>query len=177
MVVLIIIVSTISAGFLTVFNIFTKDRIAYNQEIKLKKSVLNVFGIDYQKDEIIELFDQQVEQKELHGRTIYEYYENGEISSLSFEISGPGFWGPITVLVAIDPGLTVLKGVEIIHQEETPGLGGRISEDEFKSQFKGKQTEPEIFVDGITGATMTSRAFARIINEGVEAFKAEHNGQ
>lgn len=176
MVVLMIIVATISAGLITVFNICTRERIAFNQEVKLKKSVLNVFGIAYEKDKIIELFNEAVKQKEIGGRTVYQYYEDGEISSLSFEISGPGFWGPITALVALEPDLILLQGIEILHQEETPGLGGRISEDEFTSQFKGKATEPKISIDGITGATMTSGAFAKIINESVKAFKLEYNG-
>ncbi|MCQ9206905.1 MAG: FMN-binding protein [Omnitrophica bacterium] len=173
MIALIVLVSGISAGLLVTINICTKDRIAWNKEIKLKKSVLNVFGIPYKKNEIINVFGKKVEIGELGGRPFYRYYERGKVSGIAIEIKGAGFWGPISALVALKPGLGTIKGVEILHQEETPGLGGRIAEDEFKDQFKGRSVEPEISVDAITGATMTSKAFKKIINENVKSFKDE----
>lgn len=173
MVVVIVLVSGISAGLLTTINICTKDRIARNKEIKLKKSVLNVFGVPYEKDGIIDVFGKKVETGDLDGRPFYRYYEGGKVSGVAFEIKGAGFWGPISALVALEPDLGAIKGVEILHQEETPGLGGRITEEEFRSQFKGRSTRPEISVDAITGATMTSKAFKKIINENVKSFKDE----
>ncbi len=171
MVVLIIIVAGISAGLLTTINMCTKDRIALNKEVKLKKSVLNVFDIPYEKEGIIDIFNKRVEIDEIKGSIFYRYYDKGKASGVAFEIKGAGFWGPIVALVALAPDLETIKGIEILRQEETPGLGGRITEDEFKNQFKGKAVEPEISIDGITGATMTSKAFKKIINENVKSFR------
>ncbi len=173
MVVLIIIIASISAGLLTAINIFTKGRIARNEEIKLKRSVLDVFDIVYEKEEIIDIFNERIEAQELNGKTFYQYYDRGKISGVAFEMKGAGFWGPIFALVALEPNLDTIKGIEILRQEETPGLGGRITEDEFKDQFRGRPVMPEISVDAITGATMTSKAFKKIINENVKAFRAE----
>jgi Na+-transporting NADH:ubiquinone oxidoreductase subunit C len=69
---------------------------------------------------------------------------------------------------------TTLSGVSIVSQNETPGLGARIEEPWFTSQFAGK-TGPFRFVeegtsnsddeiDSITGATRTSQSFKNIIN-------------
>ena len=173
MIVLIIIVAGISAGLLTAINIWTKPKIALNEEIKLKKSVLSVFDIPYEKEEIIDIFDKKIKAQEKSGRIFYQNYDKGKISGVAFEMKGAGFWGPIVCLVALEPDLSSIKGIEILHQEETPGLGGRIAEDEFKNQFKGKPVEPEVSVDAITGATMTSRAFKKIINENVKSFREE----
>jgi len=168
---LIIIVASISAGLLTAINIGTKERIALNEEIKLKRSVLDVFDIPYEKEEIIDIFNKRIEIEKIDDQVSYQYFERGRISWVAFEIKGSGFWGPITGLVALDPDFNTIKGIEILHQEETPGLGGRIIEAEFKDQFKGKTVEPEISIDAITGATMTSKAFKKIINEDVKAFR------
>ncbi|MFH1593278.1 MAG: FMN-binding protein [Candidatus Omnitrophota bacterium] len=175
MVGLIIIVSGISAGLLTAINLGTRDRIALNEEIKLKRSVLNVFDIDYSEGDVIDIFNKRIEASRIGARPVYEYRDMEKISGVAFEMKGSGFWGPIYALVALEPDLTAIKGIEILHQEETPGLGGRITEDEFKDQFKGKPVDPEISIDAITGATMTSKAFKKMINENVRSFKADYS--
>lgn len=171
MVGLILIVASISAGLLTAINIYTKPMIALNAELKLKKSILDVFNIEYGKDEIIDVFNEKIKMQDMTDDKYYEYYERGKAVGVAFEIKGPGFWGPILALVALDAGLETIKGIEILRQEETPGLGGRIVEAEFKDQFKGRLVEPEITVDAITGATMTSKAFKKIINGNVKSFR------
>lgn len=176
MIALIVIISTISAVLLTTIYIYTSPRIALNAEIKLKKGVLSVFNIPFEKKEIIEIFDKNIRIKSKDLFIYYEYYKRNRLNGIAFEIKGPGFWGPITALVALEPDMRKLKGVEILHQEETPGLGGRIAEDEFKDQFKGKPVVPEIAIDAITGATMTSKAFKKIINENVKSFRKEYKG-
>ena len=81
-----------------------------------------------------------------------------------------------------------------IEQAETPGLGGRITEDAFEQQFKGLNAAPPeqgrqyIYVarerpenrndprfgrsvDAITGATQTSMAVERLLNADLEQFR------
>lgn len=171
---LILIVASVSSGLLTAVNILTKARIKKNEEEKLKRSVLNVFSIPYEKETIIDTFGRTVEIREKNGQTYYRYMENGKISGIACEIKGPGFWGPISGLVALNDSLNFIKGIEILHQEETPGLGGRITESEFKDQFRGRPVRPEIKVDAITGATMTSKAFKELINKDVKSFRENY---
>jgi len=47
-----------------------------------------------------------------------------------------GFKTTIKVLLALEPDYTI-KGLEILEQEEDPGLGGEIEKNYFKNQFKG----------------------------------------
>ena len=85
-------------------------------------------------------------------------------------------------MIAIKPDLKTIKGITIIHQAETPGLGGRIAEPEFLDRFKGKDVFPSLMierpgkanknneVDGITGATLSGKAFERILNREIKKY-------
>jgi Na+-transporting NADH:ubiquinone oxidoreductase subunit C len=95
----------------------------------------------------------------------------------------PGLWGPITAVLATDKAGTVIQGFAIVDQQETPGLGGRITEPWFTAQFKGKKTLPDgtiAFaqgtgkgnfdpnngtVDAITGASRTSDFVKALVNK------------
>lgn len=52
----------------------------------------------------------------------------------------PGFKTFIKVMLALNPGLEIL-GLEIMENEEDPGLGKEIEQEYFKNQFKGKTFE------------------------------------
>jgi Na+-transporting NADH:ubiquinone oxidoreductase subunit C len=91
-------------------------------------------------------------------------------------------WGPIHGIVALLADLKTIKGITIIHQEETPGLGGRIAETDFLDKFKAKKVFPRLIiqppgkavaeneVDGITGATLSCKAFEAILNSEIEKY-------
>jgi len=75
--------------------------------------------------------------------------------------------GAVVMMVAIDGNMKV-RGIEILSHGETAGLGAKITEDKFKSQFPGKDAEglsvvknpttnPNEF-EAVTGATISSRA-------------------
>jgi len=49
----------------------------------------------------------------------------------------PGFKTFVRVMLAVDPSFDIM-GLEIMEQEEDPGLGAEIQEDYFKNQFVGK---------------------------------------
>ena len=52
----------------------------------------------------------------------------------------PGYKTHIAIMLALDPGYSVL-GLEIMEHEEDPGLGAEIEQDYFKNQFKHKPFE------------------------------------
>jgi len=152
---------------------YTADRIKKNKEFKVKMRVLDALGIQYTKDSVEGKFSEGVKAREIKGKIFYVSQDG----NISFEISGSGLWGPIQGILAMSSDLETVKGISIVHQEETPGLGGRIAEREFLDTFVGKRISPEIRirppgkasgeneVDGITGATLSSKAFERIIND------------
>ncbi len=172
----VIVLGSISSGLLVGINSWTKPKVIKNKELKLKSSILDVFGIKYEKDTIESVFSQNIETFEKNGTVFYRTKTN----EIAFKYSGSGLWGPISGVIALNPDLDTIKGIKILHQEETPGLGGRIAEQEFLSQFKNKKITPKLVivvkekakqeneVDGITGATMTCKSFEELLNKDIK---------
>lgn len=166
-------------------NIFTSPLVAKNEELKLKSSVLDVLEVAYEKAKIISVFADKVE---VLSKADYIFYLASD-GSLAFEFHGPGLWGPISGAISLEKDLKTIKKLKITHQEETPGLGGRIAEDGYLKQFKNKEVLPRLLfmpegrasgkneVDSITGATGSSRAFEKLINENVKNYLSVFKGE
>lgn len=81
--------------------------------------------------------------------------------------------GKLVISVAIQRG-GVINGLEFLMLEDTPGLGLRAAEDEFKNQFIGKHSKllsvttsenaGESEINAISGATTTSNAVTNAVN-------------
>ena len=188
LVALLVIVALVSAVMLAAINIKTQPLVQRNNEIKLKKSVLEVFNIDYNDGSLEEVFDNNVDIVEEEEIVYYQLKKKNEMQSTSliaFKISGPGFWGTIHALIAMQSDFDTIGGIKFLKHDETPGLGGRIDEEWFYSQFKGKRIKPKLVkvpydtaktqseFDAITGATETSRCVEKLINNGVNSFCAK----
>ena len=108
------------------------------------------------------------------------YYEvldpsGAELQSFVVPVTGAGLWGEIESVVGVEKDLKTLTGLEFIKQNETPGLGGRITESWFKEQFRGKRWPLTVVPEGdpagdqqfqaITGATNTTNAIRAILND------------
>ena len=92
---------------------------------------------------------------------------------------GAGFQDTIRLLWGVAPGAQKVIGMAVLESRETPGLGDRIYKDPaFKAAFSDLALAPTIEVvkageggaanqvDGITGATISSKAVVKIINPG-----------
>ncbi len=179
MVTILVLVATVSAGVLGFINVSTRPIIKRNEARNLREAVLNSVNVQFESDDLKEKFESEFKTEELEGKEFYlRYDEEGELTEVSFEISGSGFQGPITGIISLKPDLETIVGLEFLDHQETPGLGARITEEEFLSQFNGKVLKPEILVvtdagdaenkvDAITGATRTSKAVQGIINGSV----------
>ncbi len=145
----------------------SKAQITLNEEMFLRKAVLQAADILPEKADakkVSQVFDERVKKEK-------EYYmvNNG---NYVFPVTGTGLWGKIDAVVGVKKDGKTLTGVSFTQNNETPGLGARITESWFCNQFKGK-TGPMSFVaeatksdksdqfDAITGATITTRAVQR----------------
>ena len=52
--------------------------------------------------------------------------------------------GPIYGIISLNPDLKTVRRINILHQEETPGLGARIADNSYLSQFKNKEFFPSL---------------------------------
>ena len=91
----------------------------------------------------------------------------GELSGYALVANPQGYGGeiPITLGVSVD-GYVTQTYVGAL--QETAGLGSRVGEDEFKSQFIGIAADPDTLhndVDTIGGATISSTAFIGAVSD------------
>ncbi|MCF6461152.1 FMN-binding protein [Clostridium sp. Cult3] len=181
-----VIITAFFTFILAFLNYKTTDVIAYNQETDLRRTILYVFDIDSPSDDpkvIEDIFNQYIQEEEFEGQTIYVVREGGEITGYAFPIGGTGLWGTVDGYAAISSDYNKLLGLDFVSHSETPGLGGRISEEPFKQQFRGldltdaKDGEyvvyrpaPDGNIDAIAGATLTSKSVSRFLNEDIDNF-------
>ncbi len=109
------------------------------------------------------------------------YDTQGNLVGYAIPGSGPGFQDIIRLLYGYLPAQRKVVGMEILESRETPGLGDKIYKDaEFVANFDDLSIDPQVVVvkkgnkaaaneiDAITGATISSKAVARIINQANE---------
>ena len=169
--------SVLTAALVVVNNVTTPIIDTYNVQ-KIKMSVLDVLGIRYDEENLESVFSENVDEDSKGSETLY-VSKNGDIA---FEISGAGLWGPIEGVMGLKNDRKTIKRIVIVRQEETPGLGGRIGEDEFLNRFLDKTVVPSLEivapgkaqsnnqVDGITGATMSVKALEILLNTEVQRY-------
>lgn len=181
----------------TVIYTVTKDAIKLNETLFVKKAVLKSAGIPIPEDpnDIDALYNERVKEvKDESGEIAYHTILDPETSAPQGYVlirTGSGLWGDITAAIGLDTEGETLTGIEIIDQNETPGLGGKISEPWFKEQFRGKrgplttvaegeETEESEF-QAITGATYSSNGIKVLLNstfqEAAEVIKTGPSGK
>ncbi|MDD3803872.1 MAG: RnfABCDGE type electron transport complex subunit G [bacterium] len=85
-----------------------------------------------------------------------------------------GYGGNITMMVGVDTSFEI-TGIQPLEYSETPGLGTKMTREEFKSQFLGKSLDNFKFkaqkdggdIVAITAATITSRAVGDALERGL----------
>ncbi|MBQ6949073.1 MAG: FMN-binding protein [Firmicutes bacterium] len=103
---------------------------------------------------------------EAFEEALREQLRGSDPTSQVVETTAEGYVDEIVVWTAVKPDGRI-AGVTIRTMHETPGIGRRaLREEGFLRQFLGTRGDAEIGsnVDGISGATVTSRAVARAIN-------------
>ena len=177
MIVFVLILASILTGALTAVEAWTKPIITRNEALKIKRNVLAALGLAGPEDALESTFAGAVHVVEKGSRTFYVTQDK----TVAFAIDGPGLWGPIRGILAVEPDGVTVKGITIVHQEETPGLGSRMAEPAYLDKFQAKRLEPSLRiteagkasgdnqVDGITGATLSCEAFARLLNSEASA--------
>lgn len=109
--------------------------------------------------------------------TVFIGKTDGAISSLAYETTAEGFGGELGVMVGYGVTKDDLVGVGITSHKETPGVGARVTQDEFTGRFVGKPlgtnfavTKDGGAIDALTGATISSRAVCAAVRESVKEF-------
>lgn len=183
MVVVLVGLSALSAIMLAFIDHISSDMIESNRERGVKLAVLSVLSVPLEGREGEEVFDESIEKIDTDaGRLYLVRSEDGKYDSAAFRVVGTGFWGPIHIIMAVNIKDLAIRGIEVLDQDETPGLGARIEEAGFRERFRGKLLSLPIVVRGkgekietndvaaITGATISSKAVERIVNEASRSY-------
>jgi Na+-transporting NADH:ubiquinone oxidoreductase subunit C len=185
-IIFIFLVSFVFVFLLSLTNQATIEQVELNQELARQQAVLSAMGIEASTPEEIQQRFANVRADSADG--LFAAVVDGE-TVYAKEFSGSGLWGTISGFIAVNSDLSEFVGIEIVEDNETPGLGARINESWFKDQFRGEQipagrlevrvldgdgdpNKSNGIVDGVTGATRTSDSMETIVNAQIESFKS-----
>lgn len=175
--------------FLSLANNATISLVEENKIVSIQKSVLRSIGkLPAEDSQVSAAYSAEFDTVPEPGDVIATTLDGEEIVIRYF--SGSGLWGTITGVLALDSGLNRIIGLDIISHNETPGLGGRIDEEWFKNQFAGEKigdkgitvvkgtgssddNPDNSAVDGVTGASLTSKSMETIVNREIASQRTE----
>lgn len=132
--------------------------------------------------------DLPVEDRAKIGRrenyaTVYLVEEEGELDKIILPIRGYGLWSTLYGFIALESDASTVAGIGFYDHGETPGLGGEVDNPDWKALWHDKEiydgtdvaievvkgaVEPgsanaEHRVDGLSGATLTSRGVSNLV--------------
>ena len=183
-------------GFLTslVFvgmDALTAERIEANKDAAIYSAVLNHNEISFNSGNLADVFNENITVEEVihEGQTLSFYIneENGNVSFMYGVFALGGLWGPLRGVITLESDFQTIVNVTVLEEQETPGLGGKVKNREFLDQFIGLVLIPELDkpvevnkdaaaneaneVDEISGATGTSTAFEKLLNDSYQTYR------
>jgi Na+-transporting NADH:ubiquinone oxidoreductase subunit C len=114
---------------------------------------------------------------------VFDVVQEGELKALILPIEGYGLWGTLYGYIALAPDARTIVGITFYSHKETPGLGGEVDNPRWKARWPGRlafddRGKPVIAVkkglagsvemdpynvDGLSGATITSRGVTSLV--------------
>ena len=109
--------------------------------------------------------------------------EAGGVDLVVLPVEGLGLWGTLYGFVALEGDLRTIRGLTFYEHKETPGLGGEVDNPRWKALWPGRLAfdddlspaiavvkglaggvdEAPYAVDGLSGATITSRGVTNLL--------------
>ncbi len=174
--------------------IYTNPLIKANKEAAIKRAIFKVLpdcdsytSLKLENAKLIEKVTDadNKEESDKDELLIYAGYNTSkELIGFAIPGSEPGFQDIIGAMFGYDAAKKVIIGFEVLESKETPGLGDKIfKDDDFQTNFKALTIEPKIVpvkkgekqksneVEGITGATISSKAVVRLLNKTIDIWQ------
>jgi electron transport complex protein RnfG len=157
----------------------TRSTIAAYQAEQLRAAVFKVLPGVARIQRMAYLDGQLTASEDADQAAVFAGYDaGGRLVGYAIPGEGPGFQDTIRLLYGYLPEARTVVGMEILDSRETPGLGDKIYKDAaFVANFEKLKIDPAIVavkkgrksapneIDAITGATISSKAVVRIINQ------------
>lgn len=181
--VILLIITLVSGFILATVNKVTKEPIAYARTEEKNKAYRRMFkeAETFEENEILtekcNSSEEFLKDKGFNGTKVDEALiakSNNETIGYILNATSPnGYGGNIQVSLGLDKEGKI-QGFEILSISETVGLGMKAKDDEFKSQFAGKNVKEikytkagasaEDEINAISGATITTSAVTEAVN-------------
>lgn len=155
----------------------TKEPIKVQQELK-KSTALQAVVTDADTFNSME----NMAAEDMPGvEGVYEAVSGSDVVGYAFEMTATeGYGGDISMMVGIGTDGTIL-GIDIVKHAETPGLGAKADEAEFKSEFEGEAavdltvvkvtpSDNEGEISSISGATITSQSVTNAVEVAISYY-------
>jgi len=115
---------------------------------------------------------------------VYQIMDDGKIEQYVLPIYGKGLWSTLYGFIALKGDVRTVGGITFYEHKETPGLGGEVDNAAWKEKWVGKQVfddqgkvdfqvikgavdthsaQAAHQVDGLSGATITSRGVSNMV--------------
>ena len=114
---------------------------------------------------------------------VFLVMENDTVTQIVLPVEGMGLWSTLYGFLALDKDTTTIRGLTFYKHAETPGLGGEVDNPRWKALWEGRKAfdaewKPRIevikgqagspdsdpyHVDGLSGATLTSRGVSHLL--------------
>ena len=165
--------------------LWTSDDITKLFQLNIEAYVLNSNGERTNIDPVSVNTDTDYE-----NFPIYIDKKDGVVNGYAIPISGKGLWSTLYGYFAIEPDGITAKGITFYAHKETPGLGGEVDKPWFQNNFVGKRFIDEggdlvgikvakgkanpnspYEVDGISGATITSKGLESFLVDDLEKYE------
>ena len=110
-----------------------------------------------------------------HLTAVYEGVDKDGVVGYTFSLSPMGFKAVIEMTLGINKN-GAITALSVDSQSETAGLGTKITTDSYLRQYQGAAADSATLteqIDGITGATVTSKAVVSAVGEAVSYAERE----
>ena len=124
-----------------------------------------------------------IKNRENIGKIFILRNDDYSINKLILPIRGYGLWGTLYGYISIENDFNTIAGIEFYDHKETPGLGAEVDNPKWKNLWPGKEIyqngevsltvikgkvdntdkEAQYEIDGLSGATITSRGVTNMI--------------
>lgn len=174
--VLVTLIAGFSLGYVNEVTKGPKAQAMLEKKIQALQNVLPPFNNNPVEDLILVPGNIQMDSIE-----VYPAYDNTNLKGVAIIGSSEnGFSGLIKLMVGFNEDGSI-QNIEVLEQKETPGLGTKMKDEKFLKQFRG--VDPLHFnlrdkkdggqVDGLTGATISTRAFGEAVQMAYDIFQKE----
>jgi len=182
-------VATLSGLLVVLSYRVTLPIIEENKRLAIERALFKVIpGAVMRRDFVITDEGIQRAQQDLEGTTLYAgYNQEGRLKGVALEAAAAGYQDVIRILYGYDPYCQCIRGIEVLKMTETPGIGDKIARDaDFQQNFIALEARPHVSgqglehaivpvkhgtksepwqIDAISGATISSKAIARMLND------------